>query len=178
MKESVAQYTRRLAALTEKEAPLQVMKSTPSRIARIVRGVPGARLRREPAPEKWSVAEIVAHLAEGEIAVAYRLRQMLTRSGIALHSYDQEAWIRNADHLVADSKAALALFTCLRGANVALLEGLPKERWSHYGMHEERGKESVDRLVRLVAGHDLNHLRQITEILAARGAAGRKEAGR
>jgi hypothetical protein len=54
----------------------------------------------------------------------------------------------------------------VRGANLALLKSLTPEEWKHYGMHSERGQETIEHIVRLYAGHDLNHLQQIERILS------------
>jgi uncharacterized membrane protein len=58
-------------------------------------------------------------------------------------------------------------YRMLREANLALLRTLTPEQWKHYGMHNERGEESVETMVRMFAGHDLNHFQQIERILAA-----------
>jgi hypothetical protein len=57
----------------------------------------------------------------------------------------------------------------VRDANLALLKSLSPNQWKHYGQHSERGQESIEYIVRMIAGHDLNHLRQIQRILAANG---------
>jgi hypothetical protein len=59
----------------------------------------------------------------------------------------------------------LATFRTLREANLALLKSVPRKLWENYGVHQERGNESVSHVVHMVAGHDLNHLRQVEAIL-------------
>ena len=56
-------------------------------------------------------------------------------------------------------------FRAAREANLALLKSLTPEQWKYYGMHSERGQETIEHTVRMLAGHDLNHLQQIERIL-------------
>ena len=65
-----------------------------------------------------------------------------------------------------DPRKSLEQFRVLREANLALLESLEPEQWKQYGLHSERGQESIEQIVRMFAGHDLNHVKQIEEILA------------
>ena len=73
--------------------------------------------------------------------------------------------MKNSGYLQADPHLALSLFKALRKTNVARLKSLTPEQWTHFGIHSERGKESITQIARLTAGHDINHLRQM-EIIA------------
>jgi hypothetical protein len=117
------------------------------------------------APGKWSVAEIAAHLADAEVAIAWRLRQILSNNAIPIQAYDQDAWASALDYAHRDPRQSLEQFRALRESNVALLKSVPRKLWENYGVHEERGNESVAHMVRMVAGHDLNHLGQIERIV-------------
>ncbi|HEY7161471.1 MAG TPA: DinB family protein, partial [Acidobacteriota bacterium] len=70
----------------------------------------------------------------------------------------------NAKYLVARPDMALALLRNLRRTNVEFLNSLTQEQWDTYGIHSERGKESIRDIVRLYAGHDLNHLQQLERL--------------
>lgn len=122
---------------------------------------------RRPAPEKWSAVEIAAHLSDVEIAVSWRIRQTLSHNAIPTQAFDQDAWASTFDYAHRDPNASVELFRVLRAANVALLKSVPKALWDNYGVHEERGNESIAHITRLLAGHDLNHLRQIEAALGA-----------
>src|ERR1039458_5219921 len=77
MNETAQQYTQRILAHTQDQDPLKVQAATPKRLDRLVKGVTTAKLRKRPAPEKWSVAEILAHLADVEIVIGWRMRSIL-----------------------------------------------------------------------------------------------------
>jgi DinB family protein len=167
MNETPKQYTRRILAFVDGKDPLNVQRATPKRLAQLSRGLTLAQLRRKPAPKKWSIAEILAHLAETEIVVGWRLRQALTKPGTPVHAYDQDKWAAVGRYAKRDPKASLALFTALRECNLTLLRGLSKPEWRRHHVHEERGKETIARTTEMIAGHDINHLGQVERLRAA-----------
>jgi hypothetical protein len=154
----------------EGQDPLRIQKAAPGKLAALVRGKTKKQLTRRPAPGKWSVAEIVAHLADSEVAISWRLRQMLCGSGISLQAYDQNVWANTFDYVHHDVKQSLERYRVLRESNLALLKRVPKQLWENYGVHQERGNESVAHMVRMIAGHDLNHLRQVEGLIKAKAA--------
>jgi hypothetical protein len=74
MKETPQQYTQRILSYIEGKEPLAVQAATAERLSQLIKGVSTSELRRRPAPEKWSVSEIIAHLADSEIIIGFRLR--------------------------------------------------------------------------------------------------------
>ena len=174
MKETPQEYTKRILGYLRAQNPIAVQRSTPARIERLTQGVRRRRLMRRPAPGKWSVAEILAHLAETELVGGYRMRMILSANGTPIQAFDQNKWAEAGKYARRDPRQSLALFRGLRAANLALLRLLRPAQWQNYGMHAERGKESIAHIVGLYAGHDLNHLMQIERILKP----GRKPARR
>ena len=166
VRETPQEYTRRILGNIEGQAPLAVQAATAGRLRDLIEGAPAATLRRRPAPDKWSVSEILAHLADGEIVGAFRIRFILGSPGSPIVAYDQDAWVASGHYDRRDPRASLEQFRVVREANLALLESLEPEQWKQYGIHSERGQESIERIVHMFAGHDLNHLKQIEEILA------------
>ena len=167
MNETQQQYTARILDFVEGQDPLAVQAATAGRIERLIAGVPPATLRARPAPDQWSVNEILAHLADGELVGAVRMRTILGSPGAPIAAYDQDAWVACGHYDRRDPRHSLEIFRVVRQANLALLESLDPAQWQHYGVHSERGQESIERMVRMFAGHDLNHLRQIERILGA-----------
>lgn len=165
MKETPQEYTQRILKYMEGKQPLAVQAATPRKLERLIKGVPTGKLRKRPAPDKWSVGEILAHLAEAEIVGGFRMRLILGAPGTAIVAFDQDAWVVSGHYAKRDLKKSAEQFRVLREANLALLKSLTPEQWKHYGMHSERGQESIEHIVRMFAGHDLNHLRQVEAIL-------------
>lgn len=165
MQETPQQYTERMLSNIDGQDPLRLQQAAPKKLAALVRGKNKKQLTRRPAPGKWSVAEIMAHLADAEVVVSWRLRQILGSNGVSLQPFDQDVWASTLDYAHRDVKQSLETYRVLRGGNITLLKSIPKPLWDNYGVHQERGNESVAHIVRMMAGHDVNHLRQVEGIL-------------
>ena len=168
MSETPKQYTERILGYLEGKPPLAVQAETAGKLHRLIEGVPTATLRERPAPEKWSISEILAHLADGEIVGAFRMRLILGSPGTPIVAFDQDRWVVSGHYDKRDPRKSLEQFRVVREANLELLESLTPEQWKQYGVHSERGQESIELIVRMFAGHDINHLRQIETILVRR----------
>jgi hypothetical protein len=165
MKETPQQYTQRIVGYMDGKTPLTVQASTAKKIEKLIKGVPAAKLKKRPAPDKWSVNEILAHLADAEMVGGFRMRLILGAPGTAVAAFDQDSWVTSGHYDKRDPRKSLELFRSVREANLALLKSLTPEQWKHYGMHSERGQESIEHIVRMFAGHDINHMLQIEKIL-------------
>jgi DinB superfamily len=172
MQETPQQYTQRLLGYSQDKDGLALQQAAPKKLAALLKGKTKKTLTRRPAPDKWSVAEIVAHLADAELAISWRLRQILSRNAVPLQAYDQDAWAATFDYAHRDPQLSLATFRTLRDNNITLLKAAPRKLWDNYGVHEERGNESIAHMVRMTAGHDLNHLMQVESILRSDKAEG------
>ena len=168
MNETPQEYTKRILGNVEGLDPRRIEAETPKKLERLIRGVPKAKLRKRPAPDKWSVAEILAHLADSEIARGWRMRQILGAPGTPVQAFDQNVWAVSGHYEKRDPHKSVELFRVLREANIALLKSLTPEQWKHHGMHAERGQESIEHIVRLNAGHDINHIKQVERIVRAK----------
>ncbi|MGA2022704.1 MAG: DinB family protein [Candidatus Sulfotelmatobacter sp.] len=166
MKETVQQYMQRINGYMEGKQPLAVQAATAKKLERLIKGVPAGKLRKRPAPDKWSVSEILAHLADAEIVGGFRMRLILGAPGTPVAAFDQDSWVTSGHYEKRDPRKSLALFRTIREANLALLKSLKPEQWKHYGMHAERGQETIEHIVRMFAGHDINHLLQVERIVA------------
>lgn len=170
MKETFEQYSARMLSLSAGADPMAILEHTPARISQLLGGRSSRELQARPSPDRWSIAEIVHHLADSEIVFAYRVRRILSTPGAPIEAYDQDAWSRAQHAGDSDAHASLALLRALRGAMLALLRRLDDEELDRYGLHAERGRESIRHLIRLYAGHDRNHLAQIERLTEERPA--------
>jgi hypothetical protein len=171
MSETAQQYTQRLLSYTEGQDPLAIHRSTPDKLADVLQSVGRPQLTTRPAPDKWSIAEILAHLADTELVISWRIRQTLSSNGTPIQAYDQDVWAKTFNYADRDPQVSLNTFRMLRENNLALLKNVPKDLLENYGLHQERGKEPVTHVIRMVAGHDVNHLQQIDRIVKATPAS-------
>ena len=163
--ETPADYTRRILGHVEGKDARAVLETTGARLRAIVDNTPAATLRRQPAPGRWSVTQIIAHLADAEIVASWRLRMILSHNGTPIQAFDQDDWAKHLAYESADPRESVELFEVTRTANLRLLDRVDPRLHENYGMHSERGKETISHLIRLYAGHDLNHLGQIERIV-------------
>ena len=163
--ETFDEYTARIFSYVGRRDPRDMLARAPGALARRVAGVPRRRLMARPAPGKWSVGEILAHLSEIELLWGYRVRTLLERDEPEIVGMDQEVWARVGRYERRDPRESLALYTALRRSNVALLEALPPKALARRGRHSQFGGLSIADIARLLAGHDVNHTRQIDAIL-------------
>ncbi|MGH9464385.1 MAG: DinB family protein, partial [Thermoanaerobaculia bacterium] len=127
-------------------------------------GLSDARAEQPEAPGKWSVRHVVQHLADSELVTGVRLRLVLSHDRPPLTPYDQDVWAERLRYREAKLSDAREQFMALRRANLRHWERLSSADLERVGLHGERGEESLDRMRRLVAGHDLLHLRQVARI--------------
>jgi hypothetical protein len=143
--------------------PLEtILASTPSTISALIKTIGTEKSTRPPAPGKWSAVEIVCHLADCEIAFAFRLRQTLAENDHVIQPFDQEKWAVLYPGIAVG--AALAAFEGLREWNLVLIrEALPAAA-ERTVTHPERGTMTFQTIVETMAGHDLNHVSQLQRI--------------
>jgi hypothetical protein len=154
------------AALADRD-PIAVFQETPARLRQLTTSVDDAALRRAERDGKWSMLQVAQHLADSELVVGWRYRLISAQDGATITAYDQDQWVSSlwrGDERLAD---VLDQFEALRAANLRLLSRLTPEQWEHAGLHEERGREPMRPFVRLIAGHDVVHLRQVERVRAA-----------
>jgi hypothetical protein len=162
-------YVRALLELLGDRQPLSVLDEMVPALEAAVAGVDGERLHLPERAGKWSVAEVLAHLADSELVFGYRLRRVLAEDRPELTGYDQDGWADNLRYAETDPSESLALFAAQRAGNLRLVRGLGPADLSRVGLHSERGEESVALMLQLYAAHDLVHRRQIDRIKAAVG---------
>ena len=144
--------------------PLEVIRATPARLEKPIQRVSLETLNRSPAPGKWSVRDILCHLADCEVVFAFRLRQALAEDHHVIQPFDQDRWAATYAH--CEASAALAVFSAIRLWNLAFIANLEPPELAKMLNHPERGEMTLQVVVETMAGHDLNHLRQVEALLA------------
>ena len=163
-KGAAAAYTTAVLELLGDADPLAVMEELPAVLDALIADVPEETLRTPEEPGKWSVVQVLWHLADSEVIYRYRLRRAVAEED-EIVGYDQDAWADRLRYADAPPGEALAIIRALRPATMRWLRGLSPEEQARTGVHNERGPESVEHMVRLLAGHDLVHRNQIRRIL-------------
>jgi len=144
---------------------LEEAEKSPKQIAAAVSGLPDKVLRYKPAPDKWSILEILGHLADVETIYAYRLRQMLADKNPVIAPLDQDAWARHLGYLEESPAELVAAYGLNRHRTVQLLRRMKPGDLGRSAFHPEiKGSVTVAQLVERMAGHGSNHLAQIERL--------------
>lgn len=155
-------YRSRILALLGDRNPVESMEATGKRVEQAARRLGEAGLSRSYGPGKWTGKQILAHLADAELAIGFRIRQVLAEADHRIQGFDEATWARRYEDV--DMEAALGSFLAVRRWNLALLRRLGREELGRQAIHPDRGPETLETIVRLLAGHDLNHLAQLESL--------------
>lgn len=164
MAETPQQYTQRILGHIEGKDPLRIQQETHKKLQKLIKPLSKKRLTTRPDPKTWSIAEVLAHLADAELVGGFRMRLIAGSNGVTIQAFDQDVWADVLNYADRDPKVSLEAFRALRENNLRMLKALPENVWENHGVHSERGKETLAHVVRMFAGHDLNHLAQIERI--------------
>ncbi len=168
--EQATAYIAAILDLLGDRDPFEVLARTPGALREAYDGVSPEHMRQREAAGKWSIVHVLQHLADSELVWGYRVRMILAHERPTITAYDQDLWAERLRYERSDPNLAYEQFRVLRLSNLALLDKCSVTERQRVALHPERGEESVDRMIRLNAGHDLLHLRQIARIRAAIGA--------
>jgi len=153
-----------MVVMSELADLLERFRRGPELVAVAITGAAGAELDYTPAPGKWSVRQILCHLADSEIVGADRFRRVIAEDNPVIRAYDEKAWARNLDYSRRKISRALETFRRTRTENYELLKELPVEAFSREGTHSERGVLTLLDLLRTYAEHAENHGRQLKAV--------------
>ena len=163
----IAAYVAAVLGLVEGREPLDVLRATTPVLNRTLNELGPAAVRLPEAPGKWSANDVLQHLADSELVFGWRIRLVLAHDRPTITGYDQDRWADRLHYADESPQEAIDRFTILRRANLRLLERATEDDLRRVGLHTERGEESLAHIIRLYAGHDLLHLRQLERIRAA-----------
>ena len=158
-------YVDETLALLGDRDPIASMQEMPGWLTAHLDDLPEEALYVPEAPGKWSIAQVLAHLADAELAFGWRARIVLTQDRPPMQGYDENRWAERFRYEEADAAAAFHAWGMQRAWNLRIWETITPEEYARVGVHSERGEESLDRIIRMIAGHDLRHQRQITRII-------------
>ena len=162
--EETAAYVRALLDLLGEHDPFALLHATPAAVRELCSDVSAEALGRPEAPGKWSMRQVLAHLADSELVWGWRLRMVLAHDRPPLTGYDQDRWAERLQYELSDPEQSLRTFALLRENNLRLVDRATPQDLARVGVHSERGEESLEHLVKLYAAHDLLHLRQLDRI--------------
>ena len=160
-------YQENLFNLVGDRNPLEILAQTASTLGDIVSRHSATLLRRRPFEGKWTPNEVIGHLTDSEWVYGYRLRLILGEDAPPILGTKQDLWVAALRHNDREPSELVEIFRTLRHLNLAVWRSTPPEDLQRIGQHNERGSESLGMMLRLLAGHDVSHLAQITRYIEA-----------
>jgi len=143
--------------------PLEVLAETGDRIPALAQALGPEGLKRSYAPGKWTAGQVLAHLADCEIAFGFRVRQIMSEPNLGIQTFEQDNWARHYSQMAAPE--AVQAFQALRKWNLSLFRLLGKDEMEISAPHPERGQEKAETVIRIMAGHTLHHVAQLEAML-------------
>jgi uncharacterized damage-inducible protein DinB len=156
-------YIQRILGYLGDQDPISVLQQTPGKLEHLLETLSAEDFETSYETGKWTTREILAHMADVELLMGYRLRQAISESDYVIQVMDQDTWAKRYKKL--EPSHSVETFRALRSWNLAFFSTFGLEDWNKETTHPERGKETVDLMVSFLAGHDLNHLGQLEQIV-------------
>jgi hypothetical protein len=145
------------------QAPISMLEKTPALLELLLRDLAVETMERKPAPERWSIAEVLEHLVMIEKLYEQRARRIVSEDSPALPKYVPPS----AEEPRKPARQYLEEFVPLRRAFVFYLHSVPSAAARRTGQHAELGAISLSQMLHELANHDLGHFRQIAELYRA-----------
>lgn len=142
--------------------PLTVLSNTPQQIREMLAKFDDQKMKQSYEPGKWDATHIFHHLAQCEMMFGTRYRQAATLDNFVVQPFDQDAWMTREP--IGDGKSAAAAFLAMREMNLALIKSFSESDRARAFSHPDLGPMTINGLMELIAGHDLNHLGQLEQI--------------
>ncbi len=116
----------------------------------------------KPAPEKWSIHEVVIHIADSEANSFVRCRRFIAESGSGVYGYDENKWARSLDYHSQSIEESLELFRLLRKTTYDLIKKTDDKTWMSATIHHsENGLMNFEQWLKTYEEHIPVHIRQM-----------------
>lgn len=162
-----AAYRKKLDGFLGTQDPIAVLSRTADTLAKFAAENPAKLMRTRPFPGKWTPNEVIGHLSDSEWVYGFRMRLILCEEKPTILGMDQDLWVAGQRLNEREPKELVEMFRGLRSFNIAIWKQMKPTDFARVGRHNERGEEALGQMLRMLAGHDLSHIDQITRYLDA-----------
>ena len=153
---------------TKQLAGLETLEQTPVILKAMLKGSDRETLDWKPAPERWSISEVLAHLADVEAMFLRRTRRMVEEENPPLEDYDPGIHEAAGAYKGKDPFQSLEALETSRAESLAFLKSLDEKSSGRTGKHAKLGEVTLGQLLQHWAYHDLGHIRQTAELYRAK----------
>ncbi len=165
-----ADYVKRMLDIVGERDPLVLLSQFGESLRTAVSGMAANRVNVPEGPKMWSVLDVLRHCADTEIVSSYRARMILAHDTPVIEGLDQDLWLSHIQYGDATVDDYVELISVLRRMNMKVYSNLDSKALHRFGIHSERGPESMGRMLKMMAGHDEVHIKQIARIRKAVGS--------
>ncbi len=145
----------------ERKKKVRAYGDGPALLARALRRFPKKMWRFKPAPQRWSIHEILVHLADSETNAYLRARRFLAEPGQNVMAYDQDVWARKLGYHAQSTEDAVTLVRMVRKMTHALIRRQPASAWSARCAHPEHDNYTFERWLEIYSNHIPGHIAQM-----------------
>jgi uncharacterized damage-inducible protein DinB len=157
-----APYAEQYVVLVTGEDVLESLKNQLKQTATLFSGRSERDGNFRYAPDKWTVKEVVGHVADTERIFAYRALRIARGDRTPLAGFEQEDYVRAARFGARKLADVVEEYADVRQASLALFQSLDEEAWLRHGVASEN-RVTVLALAYLIAGHELHHRKILEE---------------
>jgi len=152
---------------------LDQMAATPEILRLLMASVAEEAAVKKPAPDRWSIAEVLEHLAhvEGHVFRA-RMEQILAQDGAEVLPYDEKEYDAAGAYSGNEPEESFAHWEEQREEAIEVIRKLDATKLVRTGVHPTLGRFTLENLLNTWVCHDLGHVRQITELVRAMAFVG------
>ena len=147
---------------TEREQLIQSYSQAYTVLTDTIKKYPAEMWQWRPAPDKWSIHEVLIHITDSEANSYIRCRRFIAEPGSGVYGYDENKWAKALHYHEQSVEEALALFKMLRHTTYLLIKDLPEEIWQTATVqHSESGTMTLERWLQIYEEHIPVHIRQM-----------------
>lgn len=149
----------------EREEKIELYGRGHALLTEALAGVPLQAWNHRPAPDSWSVHEIIVHIGDSESMAALRLRKLIVEPGSTLMGYEEAKWADALDYRSQDPRDSLEIIRLARLTSYRLLKSLPEPVFSHAVTHPEYSEPyTFEQWLNIYSRHIPDHIGQIREV--------------
>lgn len=151
----------------ERYTKIAAYGGAPERLMHALKQFPKEMWQYKPGPERWSIHEIMLHLADSEANSYIRCRRFIAEPGNTIMAYDENRWADSLNYHSQDPEEALELFGLLRRMSHRIIKDLPDAVWANTVDHPENGIMTMDDWLGVYTNHVPDHIQQMRATHAA-----------
>jgi hypothetical protein len=147
----------------ERRQKLESFGRAPALLSAALRQYPKKMWLYKPSPDRWSIHEIILHLADSEATSYVRCRRFIAEPGSPVLKFDAARWAGTLGYFHQSTREALEIIRRLRKMTYQLIVTLPEAVWSHTVEHPRDGELSLDRWIEMQERHVPHHIEQMRQ---------------